>query len=173
MSAQEKTLHRGRQEEPPPDIIWTAVGAGWLALWHRPGRRHFGALLDAGVTHLVTLLSEREGAAGIGEQAESAGLRWVWLPLRGAKQPEAGARQALDESLSRLSSLLDQGNSLLIHCSAGIHRTGMVAYALLRLRGLSRDEALAAIEHARPHTREGLVEHHLGWGDEIAGRSSK
>ena len=157
--------------ELQPDIRWTSIGAGRLALWHRPGRRHFAVLRDAGVTHLVTLLSERESARAIGEEAEAAGLEWVWLPLEGAKEPEGVARQTLDKGLAKLSHLLDDSNSLLIHCSAGIHRTGMFAYALLRHRGLGRDDALAKIEQARPHTREGLEEHHLRWGDEIAARS--
>ena len=164
-------MHPDRQHELKPDIRWTPIGAGRLALWHRPGRRHFAALRDAGVTHLVTLLSEREGARAIGEQADAAGLRWVWLPMEGAKEPEASARQTLDEGLGRLSHLLDDGAWLLIHCSAGIHRTGMFAYALLRYRRLSRDDALATIDLARPHTREGLKEHHFRWGDEVAAPS--
>jgi protein-tyrosine phosphatase len=57
---------------------------------------------------------------------------------------------------------------MLIHCSAGIHRTGMVAYALLRRRGLSRDDALGVLGEARRHTREGVQERHLRWGDALA-----
>ena len=161
-------MHVGHRHKLQADIHWTSIGAGRLALWHRPGRHHFAALRDAGVSHLVTLLLEREGARAIGEQAEATGLSWVWLPLRGAKKPGAVARQSLNEGLAKLSHLVEDGSSLLIHCSAGIHRTGMFAYALLRYRGLSRDEALAMIEQARPHTREGLEAHHLRWGDEVA-----
>jgi protein-tyrosine phosphatase len=164
-------LDPDRRHGRKPDIRWTPVGAGRLALWHRPARRDLAALRDAGVTHLVTLLSDREGARAIGEQAKAVRLNWVWLPLQGATEPEADVRPTLDEGLANLSHLLDAGRSLLIHCSAGIHRTGMFAYALLRRRGLSRNNALATIEQARPHTREGLKEHHLRWGDEVAAQS--
>ena len=154
----------------PLDLAWAPVGAGRLSLWHRPGKKHLGAIRDAGATHVVTLLSEKEGGREIGNAVETAGMGWVWLPMPGAQEPEGGAREALEQGLAELSRLLDEGRSLLIHCSAGIHRTGMVAFALLRLRGLTRDEALAAIGQARAHTREGVQEHHLRWGDDLAAR---
>jgi protein-tyrosine phosphatase len=161
-----------RRSDLKLDIHWTTIGAGRLALWHRPGRRHFSALHQVGVTHLVTLLSESEGARTIGDQARAAGIGWIWLPLQGAKEPPAGVRPALDAGLAEASNLLDQGASLLIHCSAGIHRTGMFAYALLRHRNQTRDAALSTIEQSRRHTREGLNERHLVWGDNVAARSS-
>jgi protein-tyrosine phosphatase len=34
---------------------------------------------------------------------------------------------------------------VLIHCTAGMHRSVMVAYAVLRLRGHDRDEAAALV----------------------------
>ncbi|MFO1207197.1 MAG: hypothetical protein U1E63_15985 [Burkholderiales bacterium] len=111
------------------DIRWIPIGTGRLALWHRPARRHFTALREAGVTCLLTLLSESEGARTIGGQAEAAALGWIWLPMHGAREPDASARPALDAGLAYASNLLDHGDSLLIHCSAGIHRTGMFAYA--------------------------------------------
>ncbi len=70
--------------------------------------------------------------------------------------------------MPKLSELLDHGNSLLIHCSAGIHRTGMVAYGLLRWRGLDRVQAMKLIDSIRRETAEGMMEKQMRWGDEIA-----
>jgi predicted protein tyrosine phosphatase len=153
------------------DLAWAPVGAGRLALWHRPGRKHFVAIRDAGCSHLVTLLSEREGARGVGEAAADAGLTWIWLPMPNSDEPVGEARAVLEGGLAELSRLLDRGHSLLIHCSAGIHRTGMTAYALLRHRGLDREQALSIIGQARAYTREGVQEKHLRWGDDIAASS--
>jgi predicted protein tyrosine phosphatase len=149
-------------------LYWVAVGAGRLTLWHRPGRRSVPAIAAAGCTHLVTLLSEREGGLAIGGAAAAVGLGWTWLPMPSSAEPVGDARAVLEARLGELSRLLDSGAAMLIHCSAGIHRTGMVAYALLRSRGLSRDDALGALGAARRHTREGVQERHLRWGDALA-----
>jgi predicted protein tyrosine phosphatase len=150
------------------DLTWVPVGAGRLALWHRPGRKHLTAIRDAGCSHLVTLLSEREGAREIGEAATNAGFTWIWLPLPNSDEPVGAARAILEHGLSELSRLLDEGRALLIHCSAGIHRTGMTAYALLRHRGLDREQALSIIGQSRAHTRDGVQERHLRWGDDLS-----
>ena len=149
-------------------LSWVTVGAGRLTLWHRPGRHSFPAIAAAGCTHLVTLLSEREGGAAIGLAAAAVGLGWIWLPMPSSAEPVGDARAVLEAGLGELSRLLDAGAAMLIHCSAGIHRTGMVAYALLRSRGLSRDDALCALGAARRHTREGVQDRHLRWGDALA-----
>lgn len=152
------------------DYTWVTIGAGRLALWHRPSLKHLGAIRDAGCSHVVTLLSEREGARNLGDAMTKAGLAWIWLPMPNSDEPAGAARGTLEEGLAELSHLLDEGHSLLIHCSAGIHRTGMTAYALLRHRGHDREQALAIIGQARAHTRDGVQERHLRWGDDLAAR---
>lgn len=67
-----------------------------------------------------------------------------------------------------LSRLLDEGGSILIHCSAGIHRTGTVAYGLLRWRGMGRQQALKLIYRIRRETAEGMLEKRMRWGEKIA-----
>jgi hypothetical protein len=44
----------------------------------------------------------------------------------------------------------------------------MLAYALLRWRGVSEDQALELIGAMRPETREGLRDEHFAWGDQVA-----
>jgi protein-tyrosine phosphatase len=45
---------------------------------------------------------------------------------------------------------------VVVHCSAGLHRTGAICYLLLRLSGLTRDEAIAHIRVARALTADEL-----------------
>lgn len=144
---------------------WVAVGPGRLALWHRPRLRGVPWLPRAGCDRVVTLLSEREGGREIGALVERAGLDWTWIPLPGGRPPTGAPAERVREAIRELSGRLDAGESVLLHCSAGIHRTGMVAYALLRHRGLGPDEALGRIEAMRPVTRAGLLPAHLAWGD--------
>lgn len=56
---------------------------------------------------------------------------------------------------------------MLIHCSAGMHRTGMVAYVLLRWRGYTPEESLNLIAQARSFTYEALTPKRLDWGKRV------
>ena len=145
---------------------WVTLDPGRLALWHRPKLRAIPYLGKAGCDRVATLLSEREGARDIGTAVEAAGLGWDWIPLAGGRPPEGSAARRAREGLLLLSDRLDAGAAILLHCSAGMHRTGMMAYALLRYRGRDRETALALIETLRPVIRPALGTKHLAWGDE-------
>jgi protein-tyrosine phosphatase len=152
----------------PPEINFEQVGNGRLALFHRPKRTDVPTLFTLGCTHVITLLKESEGAERYGNWTRESGMEWIWLPVPNGKYPDANVRHLLLEAMPKLSWLLDHGNSLLIHCSAGIHRTGMVAYGLLRWRGLDRSQAMQLIDSIRRETAEGMMEKRMRWGDEIA-----
>jgi protein-tyrosine phosphatase len=157
------------QEGKSIALTWAQVGNGRLALWHRPGSKSFPLLKEAGCTRVVTLLSAKEGGASMGLLAANAQLAWTWIPLANATPPTGEAKAEVLASLAQLSTYLDEGESLLMHCAAGIHRTGMLAYALLRLRGMSADDARGIIARLRGHTAEGMHPRHYAWGDEAAG----
>ena len=146
---------------------WAPVGAGRLGLNHRPKRASFEGLKAAGCDLVVTLLCAREGAEGIGERVQQVGMDWLWLPLENGRLPLGEAHQMLAASLPELSARLDRGQTLLFHCSAGIHRTGMLAYGLLRWRGLDDVEAMRLIAQARRFTAEGLTQVQKKWADRI------
>ena len=148
-------------------LNWVQVGQGYLALRGKPGRSFFENLSSTGCSRMVTLLSSREGGEAIGEIAKLHGLAWIWLPLENGQYPKDPAYTMLKESISVLSIYLDQGESIVIHCAAGIHRTGMLAYALIRYQGYSVEESLRKIGEMRQHTRNGIQDRHLQWGEEV------
>jgi hypothetical protein len=149
------------------DFRWVSVGVGRLALWHRPGWKRIPHLKAAGCDHVVTLLSTREEAERVGEAVRGAGMEWTWIPLASGRPPQGRQNTPILEALPRISADLDRGRSVLIHCSAGMHRTGMIAYALLRFRGVERDRSLELIEAARPHTRNALKQGQILWGEDL------
>ena len=151
--------------------VFVNVGNGRLALNHRPGRADFARLRELGCTHVVTLLKESESAQKIGSQTKNAGMEWVWVPVPNGHYPQGEVHERLLAAMPQISQLLDEGKSLLIHCSAGIHRTGTVAYGLLRWRGVEGDEAMRLIHTMRKETAEGMMEKRRRWGDEQARRS--
>ena len=154
----------------PP--TWVAVGNGRLGLYHRLKRMGLTDLKAAGCDVVVTLLSAREGAENIGAHVQEAGIAWLWLPLENGRLPRGEAHERLMAAVPDLSAHLDQGQTILIHCSAGIHRTGMLAYGLLRWRGLDDAEAMRLIAQVRRFTAEGLTPVQKKWAELIGSRPS-
>ncbi|WP_439624654.1 protein-tyrosine phosphatase family protein [Gemmata sp.] len=156
------------QTTPTFDCRWATLGQGRLTLWHRPGARAVAELKAFGCDCVVTLLSSREGGPTVGRHVEQAGIEWFWLPLENGQPPQGPVAEAILAALPLLWRRLDAGRSILIHCSAGIHRTGMIGYSLLRWRGHAVDDALAVIEKMRLHTRNGIQRKHIDWANEMA-----
>jgi protein-tyrosine phosphatase len=148
------------------DLVLVSLPRGRMGLTHRPRKTDLPAFRELGVTHLITLLSENEGAKEVGVLASDSGITWIWCPLRGADitaPPEAVAG-----ALEMAKSALANGGGVAIHCSAGIHRTGMFGYALLRHTGLDRDTAIAKVTEMRAVTADGVGKERLAWGDRVA-----
>ena len=144
------------------------IGTGKLTLFHRPSKdKHIPFFPSFGITRVISLLSEKEAAIAVGEAVKEAGLKWTWLAVPNGNIPRGEVHSLLLNNLPIISQQLDDGESIVIHCSAGIHRTGMVAYGLLRWRGYSQEEALDLIEQMRQQTRNGILSRQITWGNNI------
>jgi len=157
-------LHYGPVTQPH----LVGVGAGAVAITHRPKLKLLPTMRSAGVTHLVTLLSKREGALVMGNAARAAGLEWIWIDLPNGQQPAPESNRNIVAALTTLVDLIRNGAHMVIHCSAGIHRTGMFTYALLRAHGLDRGEAMSTLTRLRAATAEGVGEQRLAWAEDWA-----
>src|SRR5262249_52547614 len=136
-------------------------------LAHRPRLKDIPKFPEVGCQRIVTLLSGTEGALKLGRIVQEAGMAWTWLDVGHGTTPVDETDLLLRHTLPELSAYLDAGEAILIHCSAGIHRTGMLAYALLRWRGAMPEQALETIAALRAETREGLRTEHLSWADGV------
>lgn len=122
---------------------------------------------------LVTLLRETEhvcACAEIQRACAQLGLRWLHAPLDGLKDIKELTEDdtSLDPGLESLSSahevlewILRDGESVIVHCAAGLHRTGVFLYLLLRLAGRSSSETLQGIFEIREETHEQVKHLHL------------
>lgn len=149
-------------------LDWVPVLEGHMALGHRPRNKGLAVMRYEGTTHLVTLLSATEGAEDIGRRAKQAGLTWIWLPMSSAEPPDEDQLPAMRAAFDEMQSVLVSGGRIYLHCSAGIHRTGMMGYALLRHVGLTPDEAMNRLRALRVVTAEGVGQERLDWGDQFA-----
>ena len=101
----------------------------------------------------------------MGALAKNSGLTWIWCPLEGAdiNAPFEQVRAALQSG----SSAVRDGATLVIHCSAGIHRTGMFGYAFLRVLGLDQATDPCKLRELRAIAAEGVGAERLQWGDQM------
>lgn len=141
---------------------------GRIGLTLCPGKRQTGALsgewardletdLEAiaawGATAIVTLLESHEFASlGVPEFSEQIPMKfaWCWLPIPDGGVPDDAFEQAWKVQGPEIRSRLEQGQSVLIHCRAGLGRTGTVAARLLIEFGLEPRAAIGAVRAARP-----------------------
>jgi Tyrosine phosphatase family len=139
-----------------PNSAWVPLRAGWITAAGGPSRQRLADWPARGATDVLTLQRADEMQPWIPELCQTHGLGWIHLPLSGRRMEQAGDR----DGLARLPGLLDvwsEPRRVVVHCSAGLHRTGAICYLLLRLAGQTRDEAVATIRTARALTAEELV----------------
>ncbi len=142
------------------------LSAGRLGLWGKPSPHKLADWHERGLTTLVSLLSEAEGALKLGQSAKRLGVEWFWFDQPNGNNLPPARQGELLRLLEEINKRIDAGAWVVLHCAAGMHRTGMAAYALLRLRGLSPADALGVMRLARPVTHEGVGAKRLAWVEE-------
>lgn len=127
----------------------------------------------SGVDTVVSLLCDDEIVdVGLEDQAPlcaAHGVEFLRFPIldRGVPSSMADARLFVDGLAQRLAD----GRAVLIHCRAGIGRTGMIAACCLTTSGMPPDEAFERIAMARG-TQVPDTEEQRRWVGEFAARSS-
>ena len=122
-------------------LQWFPYQNSKLSIWHRPKTAHLFLLKSLyNLTHLITLQSERENLEDLQKACVANGITWVHIPLEGANLPllqRKESKKKLTQGLKQVSEVLkaDEGHTILIHCAAGIHRTGVFTYSLFRILG--------------------------------------
>jgi protein-tyrosine phosphatase len=142
-------------------VDWVAADllpGGALGLTLCPGRRDRQRALDVdldqlqtqGATTLVTLctLDELEwaGVAALPDETRARGITWRHSPIRDRSVPSLPQARAL---VADLRARLGAGERVVLHCIAGLGRSGLVAAMVLVAGGLEADDAIAAVRAAR------------------------
>lgn len=82
---------------------------------------------------------------------------------RSTKNLPARTRPEIRDALVSLAAILEAGGRIYLHCSAGIHRTGMVAAALLFHLGHGEHATRGALTLLRPITSQGMGAERFEW----------
>ncbi|QEC75864.1 protein-tyrosine phosphatase family protein [Mucilaginibacter ginsenosidivorax] len=158
-----------KPEPSSTGINWVLVDGGFLAIGHKPGGKiSLDGLKHDGATAIITLLHENEGAVQIGTKTKQAGMEWLWFPFSASKPNEQYDTTNVLKLFNQLQLLLKGGGKIYIHCSAGIHRTGMITYGLLRYIGYDKNVALQMLTNLRGVTANQVGADRLLWGDKYA-----
>lgn len=127
--------------------------------WDRDLQADLQAIRAWGASAIVSLMEGPEfwllGVPDF-ETRAAAEFRWLWLPIPDRGVPDEAFERRWAESGPELHSRLAAGERVLIHCRAGLGRTGMIAARLLVEAGLTPLQALNAVRRARPGTVETL-----------------
>jgi len=142
----------------PLRVDWLAPVRPELGITLLPGRRDYGrdladdlaALGAAGVTHLLSVVTPDEladyGAEALPAAARAAGFACCEEALLDQR---ATTPEHMDRIARWLDSALAAGGRVVVHCVAGLGRSGMVAASYLARGGMSADAAIALVRERR------------------------
>jgi protein-tyrosine phosphatase len=116
---------------------------------------------------VISLLSGKEGAEKIGESVRKSDLEWIWYPMENATPPSPDQYEGYLKLFKKLQAILDSSGFIYLHSSAGIHRTGMIVFALLLYLGFSELEAQIVLLKLRKITYENVGVERFEWGREL------
>jgi protein-tyrosine phosphatase len=144
---------RGRQRDGGIDEVPLSERKGqlWLCGKHLVGPDPEAALERVQASIVVCLTQSHEVAdrypAYVDWLHHHLGERAIWLPIPDLDAP---ALQSGIELVARLDALVADGHGVIMHCAAGIGRSGTMATALLMWGGMRADAARELVAASRP-----------------------
>lgn len=162
-------IRRSDESIPPLGVDWLTpeeLGGGCrgrLGLTEAPGSALRGRDLQADVASLrasgaqllVTLLPDAElamlGMQQLPQAVEAAGMEHRRLAIA---DYGVGDALAVQELIDTLIGRLEGGEDVVVHCRAGLGRTGTLAASLLRRLGADPQAAIETVRAKRPGSVE-------------------
>ena len=100
------------------------------------------------------MLSVNDGAMCHPEDFAALGMEYACVPMPDSVPPRPGDDAVCAAALERAHAFVEEqmgrGRAVLVHCSSGKDRTGLVlAHYLMRRDGLEPHEAIAAVRRVR------------------------
>ncbi|MDQ1921108.1 protein-tyrosine phosphatase family protein [Massilia pseudoviolaceinigra] len=139
-----------------PEIYKVAgIGRGCLAVMAKPVAGEwiddeFSGIARYGITGMVSLLERHEihelGLVDAPALCASNGITFTHFPIADRGLPASPGVFALVQALGRR---IEDGEHIVIHCRAGIGRTGLMAAAVLVRHGWTPEDAFRQVSASR------------------------
>ena len=105
-----------------------------------------------GIDLLITLLEEHEfqdlRMFGFIERLQQYDMDHIWFPIQDTSVPRNIPRFA--KLVTRIIDVLSNGQTVVVHCMAGLGRSGLVAASCLTALGFTPAQAIAVVRSVRP-----------------------
>jgi len=124
--------------------------------WDRQLNVDVQALLDMGVSHLISLITDEDmrmlRVEGLPQQVQTSGLTWDHLPFADTTAPTEVWMEQASPVLNDIIATIPEGAKVVVHCMGGLSRAGTFASLYLWLRGMHMREAINTVREIRsPH----------------------
>jgi protein-tyrosine phosphatase len=156
------TLRRVQLPAGVPGSLWLSSMPGRFSSWREFERESH----DAGLK-IVVCLTSREELRELSPQYEQAitqggtPYEWLHVPVPNFGVPED--RDAFRRGIERVAKALRTGEPVMMHCAAGMGRTGSAAACVLKSLGMPTAEALQRVRDAGSNPQNAAQSGFVEW----------